>query len=70
MVSKFVGELAKIDKNDDVRVVVLTGSGKYFCSGMDLGGASNISKGAGSTTFDDIANSGNYLFQRKQPQNS
>jgi methylglutaconyl-CoA hydratase len=63
MVSKFVDELAKIDKNNDVRVVILTGSGKYFCSGMDLGGASSISKGeGGSTTFDDVANRGAKLF--------
>jgi enoyl-CoA hydratase/carnithine racemase len=54
-----VEELMKIDQDNNIRVVVLTGSGKYFCSGMDLGGASNISKGAGgSTTFDDVANRG------------
>ncbi|KAF7731617.1 EnoyL-CoA hydratase [Apophysomyces ossiformis] len=31
--------LSKLEKDPEVRVLVVTGAGKYFCSGMDLGGS-------------------------------
>ncbi|KAF1802000.1 ClpP/crotonase-like domain-containing protein [Mucor lusitanicus] len=35
--------LAQIEKDADVRVVVLTGAGKFFCTGMDLSMAASSS---------------------------
>jgi len=36
MVQQLIDAFEKIKDNKDIRVVVLTGSGKYFCTGMDL----------------------------------
>jgi enoyl-CoA hydratase/carnithine racemase len=44
MVSELLECLDEIDANDDVRAVVVTGAGRGFCAGADLGG--------GSGTFD------------------
>jgi enoyl-CoA hydratase/carnithine racemase len=38
MAKLLIESLEKFAKNDDVRCVVITGAGKYFCSGMDLSG--------------------------------
>ncbi|KAI8617501.1 ClpP/crotonase-like domain-containing protein [Chytriomyces sp. MP71] len=40
MVVALATALDAAEKDDTVRVVVLTGSGKFFCAGMDLGAAS------------------------------
>ncbi len=39
----------QLDKDDSVRVIVLTGEGKYFCTGADLSTA-----GAGGSSFVEI----------------
>ncbi|KAJ3218030.1 hypothetical protein HDU67_006730 [Dinochytrium kinnereticum] len=57
MCSAFLEALDLAEKDVRVRVVVLTGSGKYFCSGMDLATASNSSA---ATPFDASLK----LFQR------
>lgn len=44
MVRDMVAAFDETDANDDVRVVVVTGEGRAFCAGADLG--------AGSATFD------------------
>ena len=44
MLDEWLALLDEIDANDEVRVVVVTGKGRGFCAGADLGG--------GSRTFD------------------
>jgi len=46
MLQEMVAAIAEIARNDDVRVVVLTGAGRVFCSGADIsegGKASGLS---------------------------
>ncbi|ORY37031.1 ClpP/crotonase [Rhizoclosmatium globosum] len=45
MVAELIKELDKAEKDDDVRVLVLTGEGLFFSAGMDLAAAS---KGSGA----------------------
>jgi enoyl-CoA hydratase/carnithine racemase len=40
MEAELLDALDRIDADDDVRVVVLTGAGRAFCAGMDLSGSS------------------------------
>jgi enoyl-CoA hydratase/carnithine racemase len=44
MLQDFLEVLDEVDSNDEIRVVVITGAGRGFCAGADLG--------AGSGTFD------------------
>ena len=44
MMKEYLRVLDEIDANDDVRVVIVTGAGRGFCAGADLGG--------GGETFD------------------
>jgi hypothetical protein len=39
--------IAKLDRNPDVRVIVLTGSGAHFCAGIDLSTFAQIAGGGG-----------------------
>ena len=38
MMTEYLQVLDEIDANDDVRVVIVTGAGRGFCAGADLGG--------------------------------
>ena len=44
MMLDYLAVLDEIDENDEIRVVIVTGAGKGFCAGADLGG--------GGDTFD------------------
>lgn len=47
MMHELIAAFADVDRNDDVRVAIVTGAGKAFCAGADLS--------AGGSTFDDSA---------------
>ena len=49
MMAEMIDAFDKADADDDVRVVVVTGSGRAFCAGADLS--------AGAKTFDYAARS-------------
>lgn len=36
-----LSSLQKVAVDDNIRILILTGAGKYFCTGMDLGGGSS-----------------------------
>ncbi len=51
MMTEYLQVLDEIDANDDVRVVIVTGAGRGFCAGADLGGGSDTfaTSGAGDS---------------------
>src|SRR4051794_16212198 len=48
MMREMIDAFDRIDADDDVRAVVVTGAGRAFCAGADLGA------GAGSFDYDDL----------------
>ncbi len=53
MLDSLTQKLLEADKDVDVRAIVITGSGKFFCAGLDLRG-SRISSDASSATNLDL----------------
>ena len=41
MCKDWLSVLDEVDANDDIRVVIVTGAGRGFCAGADLGGGAN-----------------------------
>ena len=54
MINLLISNLKQLDTDDQIRVVVLTAKGKYFCTGMDLGGASEGSASDRYFRYQDI----------------
>jgi enoyl-CoA hydratase/carnithine racemase len=43
--------LVQANEDPDVRVVIITGSGRYFCAGLDMRGGSGIGEGKASASL-------------------
>jgi enoyl-CoA hydratase/carnithine racemase len=48
MMSEMIDAFDQVDADDDVRAVIVTGSGRGFCAGADLGGGGETFAGGGS----------------------
>jgi enoyl-CoA hydratase/carnithine racemase len=56
--------LEEVDSNDEVRAIVLTGSGRGFCAGMDLSAGKETFNRKGKTGIDEHRDGGGILVQR------
>ena len=59
MIAEMTGVFGKIEKDEDIRVVLLTGEGKSFCAGADL----NWMRGVIKQTFDQNLAESNALAE-------
>lgn len=52
MLDELTARLVEADEDPEVRAVILTGSGRFFCAGLDLRGGLGIGGGAATTDLD------------------
>ena len=50
MMHELIAAFDRADADDDVRAVIVTGAGRGFCAGADLGGGGDTSAGAQAAT--------------------
>jgi len=55
MMREYLQVLDEIDANDDVRVVIVTGAGRGFCAGADLGSGGGTFDSGGGRGGDDLS---------------
>ena len=54
MMKELIDAIDHTDANDDVRAVIVTGAGRGFCAGADLGGGGKTFAKGGSTVQTDV----------------
>lgn len=54
MMREFIDALDRIDADDDVRAVIVTGAGRAYCAGADLGGGGETFAKGGSDVQTDV----------------
>ncbi len=71
MADELIAAFDEADANDDVRAVIVTGSGKAFCAGADLQMGGDSFNSARRDTLDDHRDSGGRvtlrIFESKKP---
>ena len=71
MQRELLAALDEIDQNDDVRVVIVTGEGRAFCAGADLGSGGNTFDASGKERLEDHRDGGGQvtlrIFESKKP---
>jgi enoyl-CoA hydratase/carnithine racemase len=71
MQAELLAAFDEIDASDDVRAVVVTGSGRAFCAGADLGGGGRSFDASRQETIDDHRDGGGQvalrIFECKKP---
>lgn len=66
MIRELTSAFADFQKNDDVRVVLLTGEGEHFCAGADINWMKEIGKMSASENQQDASLLANLLYQLYQ----
>jgi enoyl-CoA hydratase/carnithine racemase len=58
MMREMIDAFDRIDADDDVRAVIVTGAGRGFCAGADLSGGGDTFSGGGSDEQTDVVQGG------------
>jgi len=64
MMQELLALLDEIDRNDDVRAVIVTGAGRGFCAGADLGGGGGTFDASGHESAEEHRDGGGLVTLR------